>query len=277
MEGTKKIVGSALGKIFGGALVECPVETVAHCPKHGEYHSKQIFKRATPVCPHCNRERLAAESEAMQREFAEHNRRQAEILRRQALCETTDIPPRFADKTVKGWLPQTAAEKNILAGVVAYAKGLKDGNAGALVLHGNVGTGKTHIGCALLSMLKRDMGGSVQYLTVGDFFRKIRESKNFKADANESAVLDFYENVDLLAVDEVGNQTGSDAERVLLCELLNRRYAKMKPTIVISNLDGKELPAFLGTVVWERLIDGGIQLYFDGESRRKPLAWGNGA
>lgn len=271
MQTTAENIAAGIGHIFGGRLLSGPTAYTGNCPEHGEYHTKQFVKDITPECPRCLKARAKAESQAYQREMADHNRRQAEALRRQALCEQTDIPPRFADKTVKDWLPETDSEKVIFAGVVSYAQHLRTGGYGSLVMHGNVGTGKTHLACALLSMAKRDLGQSVQYLTVGDLFRKLRQSKNFKAAANESEVLEFYESFDLLVVDEVGNQSGSDAERVMLCDIINRRYAAMKPTIVISNLPHQALVEFLGVVAWERLLDGGVQLEFDGQSRRKSL------
>lgn len=274
MENAVNALGGVLGKLAGGNLLPVPQTHEGHCPKHGAYRSKTFFKHVLPECPHCLDERYAEKLLAQQKADAETSRQRFEAAQRQALCEHTDIPPRFADKTVKGWLPESGSEQAVKNGVAAYAKRLRDGNRGSLVLHGNLGTGKTHLACALLAMVKRDLGGSVQYLTAADLFRKLRDSQNFKAAANESAVLAFYENFDLLAVDEVGNQTGGDKERVLLGELLNRRYAKMKPTVVVSNLGVNDLARFLGQVAWERLMDGGVRLAFDGKSRRKPLDWG---
>ena len=41
---------------------------------------------------------------------------------------------------------------------------------------------------------------------------------------------------DLLILDEVGVQFGSETEKMILFEIINGRYEQLKPTIVISNL-----------------------------------------
>ena len=40
---------------------------------------------------------------------------------------------------------------------------------------------------------------------------------------------------DLLILDEVGVQFGSETEKMILFEIINGRYEQLKPTIVISN------------------------------------------
>ena len=41
---------------------------------------------------------------------------------------------------------------------------------------------------------------------------------------------------ELLILDEVGIQFGTETERLILFQLLNERYTQVKPTILISNL-----------------------------------------
>ena len=112
------------------------------------------------------------------------------------------------------------------------------------------------------------MGGNVQYATVGDLFRRVRESKNFKSPVNESEILAEYAKFDLLALDEIGNQKGSDDEMRVLFDVLNKRYEKSRPTVLISNLSRDALAGFLGEIVWDRLQEDGLILTFAGRSRR---------
>lgn len=62
---------------------------------------------------------------------------------------------------------------------------------------------------------------------------------------------------DLLIIDEVGVQFGSDAEKLILFEVINTRYESMKPTILISNLALNKLAGFIGERVIDRMKDGG--------------------
>ncbi len=63
-------------------------------------------------------------------------------------------------------------------------------------------------------------------------------------------------------------QFGSEAEKLILFEIINTRYEKMKPTILISNLPLEELSAFIGERVIDRMSDGGCTLAFTWDSYR---------
>ena len=237
------------------------------CPKHGAY-TKDRYEQYVSGCPCCLQERKEAETAAILREMAQHNREMAAKLAREKLAQSIDIPPRFVGKTVADWQPENEQEAMLRKSVVKYGQMLQSHHAGALVLHGNKGTGKTHLACALLAMVKGQMGGNVQYATVGDLFRRVRESKNFKSLVNESEILAEYAKFDLLALDEIGNQKGGDDEMRVLFDVLNKRYEKGRPTALISNLSRDALVEFLGEIVWDRLQEGGLILTFAGRSRR---------
>jgi DNA replication protein DnaC len=82
--------------------------------------------------------------------------------------------------------------------------------------------------------------------------------------------------LDLLLLDEVGVQFGSEAEMIQLTEVLDARYSAMKPTLVISNCDRAGLEKFLGVRAVDRLRDnGGMLLVFDWPSWRGRGAGGS--
>ena len=64
-------------------------------------------------------------------------------------------------------------------------------------------------------------------------------------------------------------QFGSDAEKLLLFDVLNERYERRKPTLMLSNLTAQEVAAYLGERVMDRLReDGGEVVVFDWASHR---------
>ena len=74
---------------------------------------------------------------------------------------------------------------------------------------------------------------------------------------------------DLLILDEVGVQHGSDTEKLILFEIINGRYEAARPAIVISYLDAEGLEQFLGEQAFDRLREGGGRLMvFDWHSHR---------
>ena len=62
---------------------------------------------------------------------------------------------------------------------------------------------------------------------------------------------------DLLILDEVGVQFGSETEKMILFEIINGRYEQLKPTIVINSNLRRALTDYLGERVVDRLREGG--------------------
>ncbi len=75
--------------------------------------------------------------------------------------------------------------------------------------------------------------------------------------------------MDLLIIDEVGSQFGSDTEKLFIFEIIDGRYQEMKPTILISNLDINGIKESIGERCVDRLREGGgSMIAFNWESSR---------
>lgn len=244
-------------------------ETQQHCDKHGLDYTERRFANYTTGCPECAAEQQAErEAAAAADELAKHNRLIAEDLARR--FGLSGIPKRFAQKTVKGYQADTPEQELLLERIKAYAWEFTKGHTGRnLALIGNAGTGKTHLACALANHVIRNCGGTAQFVTVGDLNRKIRESKGFGAAANESTAIAAFAACDLLVIDEVGVQSGTDAEARALFDVFNERYQQMRPTVLISNLDAAGFVNAVGVRIADRLKeDGGEVLLFGWDSYR---------
>ena len=70
-------------------------------------------------------------------------------------------------------------------------------------------------------------------------------------------------------IDEVGVQSGTEAESRALFDVFNERYQNCKPTILLSNLCPTDFAAAVGDRIADRIKeDGGEVLLFNWESRR---------
>jgi DNA replication protein DnaC len=152
---------------------------------------------------------------------------------------------------------------------------------------GNVGTGKTSLACAMAQTLVNigfllrgnrdphdgwfvDNFYSARYTTASEIVRKIRDTWGTGAKTSTTEVIEKFARVDLLVIDEIGAQAGTDNERSLLYEVIDERYQAMRSTIAISNCDRKGLTTVLGERTLDRLRDrGGLVCVFDWESFRK--------
>ena len=239
----------------------------ANCEKHGDYTSSAFVTTSDTVwsgCPDCEEDRVREyEAREQRREEAERQRKTQESLR------AAQIPMRFASINFTGYVAETKQQKQALSAIREYADNFNENLAlgKCILLLGKVGTGKTHLACALLDRLARS-GRRVRYATVRDILREIRDTWRKGSEKRESQVVEELSTVDLLVVDEVGVQFGSESEKTQLTELFDLRYRQLKPTVVISNLNKPDLEQVLGERVLDRLRDGGFVVVFDWASWR---------
>ena len=125
-----------------------------------------------------------------------------------------------------------------------------------ITMLGNTGTGKTMLAACILTMIIRS-GHTGKYFTVQTLIREIRSSWDRESKVSEREMLAHLVGYDLLIVDEVGVQYGTDAEKVALFEVINGRYEAMKPTIVISNLNVDGMKKYLDERGYDRLRENG--------------------
>lgn len=227
------------------------------CDKHGEFLSLR-FLNIWSICDQCIEE-------------ANHQHEAAETARRLAnRVAAANIPPRFSGKTLDAYITETNDQKLALETARAYVNGFpvnrKVGRC--LVFLGGVGTGKTLLACGIADALAR-AGYKPRYTTVSESIRTIRETWRPNSSRSDADVLREYARYDLLILDEVGVQIGSEAELTQLTDLLDLRYRELKPTLVISNCDPAGLEQFLGPRAVDRLRENdGIMVACDWKSWR---------
>ncbi len=231
---------------------------VRQCSVHGEYQALQ-----TPVglseCPQCNARRQQAallRQEAQAFELAQ--------LRRAA------IPERFSDRhidTFHATNPRAQAAQDL---VRTYASEFADvrRTGRGIILCGGVGTGKTHLAVGVIRHVTA-AGFTALYAVLLDSFRSIKDTYRKDSSVTETAAMARLTAPDLLVLDEIGVQHGTDTERMLMFSILNERYNQMKPTILISNLAREPLEKYLGERAFDRMREGGGRMVvFDWESYR---------
>jgi len=236
------------------------------CEKHGVYTPETICiagKMLTRGCPRCMDE-LERKRDREEQEIAERQK----LIRFDAAIGRSGIPPRFLHATFDNYEAVNDKQKTVLAGCREYAAKLSR-SSGALFLCGSVGTGKTHLACAvLLYYLSNDHDG--QYISVMKMIREIRATYSKDAREDEQHAIDRFAKSSLLVLDEVGVQLGTDSEKLLLFEVINGRYERMKPTVLISNLNVQDVTKYLGERTIDRLREnGGKVLGFTWDSHRK--------
>lgn len=238
------------------------------CKEHGEYQAEvfelkigEFSRKSQTWCPECEKIRI----EEKKKEEAEEEKEK--INRR---VEYTNIPKRFLDCSFENY--QTSKESNFNFKTISIFfkkfEELKEKGA-SMILCGKPGTGKTHLAAAgILSLAKS--GKYVKYTTSYKLFAMIKATYSKYSDESDQEIIKRYTECELLVIDEVGVQFGSEAEKVLFYQIINGRYENVLPTILISNLNKDGVKDFIGDRCFDRLKEGGgAVLSFDWESHRK--------
>jgi DNA replication protein DnaC len=259
-----KIIGQALGPmgVFSVLSVEDRV-----CEKHGEYKAMQ-YKHGWVGCAGCLKEKIEAEERERQ-ESAESERRKRQAER---ILARACIPMRFSDRRLDTFVDSEPGQKKALAIARAYVDGFDKQSGQSLIFCGGVGSGKTHLSVGIAHCL---MGKQYMciFTSVIGAIRSVKETYSRNSEITERQALDNLIEPDLLILDEVGVQFGSEAEKMILFEIINGRYENMKSTIVISNLAKDPLTEYLGERVVDRLREGGGKMVvFDWPSYRRTAA-----
>jgi DNA replication protein DnaC len=237
------------------------------CALHGAYESRAVTLGETVLhwsaCVQCAQAAQAERTLAQARADAAVRQHRLEARLQQA-----GIPLRYRRKTFASFVADTDGKAAARASAMEFAANFschrREGSV--LVFSGKPGTGKSHLAIAIgQEVMQR---GTVLYASAIDVVRMVRDTWRRDAERTESQVLRMLASIDLLILDEVGVQYGTDAEQITLFDIIDKRYRDLMPIILLSNLGTADMRVFLGERSFDRLREGGVWVKFDWESQR---------
>ena len=244
-----------------------PLVKQAECLKHGPFQSLCHLGDIWLGCPAC----AAAEREA-EKQRDEQQRRAVRVQEWEGRMGRAGIPERFRDRTLESYVVSHEGQQMALDFAQAYAddfaKVRKTGRSA--IFMGNFGTGKTHLAVGIGLQVMREHKASVLFASAGRMVRMVKDSWARNSGVTESDVVAQMVFPDLLIVDEVGVQQGTEFERNVMFDVLNDRYEQRKPSLLLTNHTIEDLSSkYLGERVVDRLReDGGAVLKFSWDSGR---------
>ena len=242
-------------------------KVVMECRVHGKVESVVSYIGGSWTTPKCSR--CISEKEKARR--AEKAAREAEEkMKRLAL--SSGIPRRYRSAGFEEYITHGKQDRERAKRIaVSFAERFDEVSEKgvSLIFTGNPGTGKTHLACAIANKVMKG-GRTVSLTGVPAMMRAVRETYRDDPRNTESEVIASLANVDLLIIDEVGVQAGSNHELRVMFDILNERYQDVKPTILISNLPESHLEDYIGTPALDRFHEnGGAIVSFCWESFRR--------
>jgi len=200
-----------------------------------------------------------------------------------------DTSPRECDKqTISSFLdfPERHRAQVELVGdewAKTYRKALETANAcGIVALIGGRGTGKTQMAwqisknVRLVDVTKDTREGGFTkvisrpaiYRTAMDIFLELRSTYAASSKKTEWDLMKEYENAALLVIDEINVSTGSTFEDLKITAIMDKRYQRLRPTILIGNVDIQQFSDRMGKSVVNRIEEDGIILSCNWQSYR---------
>lgn len=274
-------IGDFMGSFHARAGNVFERDDVIKCERHGDTPTK-VYRAPDGElvglkCPDCLQEAARErEVEEARIEAAERARRRIENSMKGAM-----IPERFKSRTLENYEATSGGKQEaVLEFCKQYAanfdKALDAGTS--VIFSGGVGTGKTHLSVGIAHAVIAN-GYTAIFSTVSGMVRHIRSTWRSEEETELDAMR-MYITPSLLILDEVGLQSGSDNEHQILFEILNSRYERCRPTILLTNLPirdqlengvvtKKGLQSFIGDRLLDRMREGGGKAFtFDWQSGR---------
>lgn len=241
------------------------------CEKHGEYEQREeispfagLFEGSSQTmwkgcCAQCLEDNSnKREQEENDKAAHNHNNR-----RKNAGISIRNLGKTFDDYVCESGTKQEIAKRKFMK----LSESMKDGNGFNIIACGGVGTGKTLLSCALVDSICDNRRARI--ITLMDLVRELKETWKRDSEFSERDAIDYYTKLDLLVIDEIGVQFGSETERLFIFDIINGRYENVKPTVLLSNLSIEMVKEIVGERVIDRLRDDGGQLVvFDWDSAR---------
>jgi len=171
-----------------------------------------------------------------------------------------NIPKRF----------ELAKYKDVPNNITTLFDKIKESRKG-IFIHGECGTGKTHIAYAIAKQSEDVMKLDVRFYNIPDLIRHLKrdftEENKFLSDENTNIgkLLNFS---GLLILDDFGTEKLTEWVEESLYMIINRRYENVYPTIFTSNLSPEKMVEKFGDRIVSRIIGSCDIVELKGNDRR---------
>lgn len=204
-----------------------------------------------------------------------------ERLRLEMLYSRAGLIGRLLECTFASFLPRPSCPQadTWRERVMTYCKALLEEKIRGrpwLVLHGDFGTGKTHLAVAVLRTMIDTGWREVYFRSWPVFLRRIEATfdpnyKNVKKPISRTQIIEELASGSLVGLDDLDKRRPTAFSLDMAYEPLNTRYLKNLPTIMCfnSNPSSGEVEAFIGPAIADRILESAFDIIeFRGPSFR---------
>ena len=172
--------------------------------------------------------------------------------RTQRLITAANIPPRYWDSTLENYDTHFPGADDSLSVARMFAEKfvadfLTDDKKG-LLIHGDIGTGKTHLAVSIIRELITRYGIGCVFVDQQELFKEIQYTYSNRAEETERQVLAPVLKSEVIVLDDMGLVKLSDWAAEMVSLILTTRYNKRLTTIITTNYPNRFVPVKMGNV-----------------------------
>jgi DNA replication protein DnaC len=251
MEEVVAAVAEPVGK--GNPLLNCRV-----CGVEVDYGT---------LCGPCRDKQEAEYQEALLAEARANDERRKE-KKISTYLQQSCIGERFKGMTFTSYHPENEDAWKVYRACIEFTREFNPTSGTNLLMIGSPGTGKNMLAAIICqALIQKEY--SCLHTTAMRCVRRVKDSWRDKGE-KEQEIINSFIGPDLLVIDEVGVQFESPTELLYLTEIINDRYERKRPTILISNLTLKQLEEIMGARIMDRFYEGDSKfLVFNWPSYRR--------
>ena len=198
-----------------------------------------------------------------------HFKKQIEDARTAGVIGRSGILPLHMNCSVANFQASTPEQNHAKEFSTQYIANFHANNGGGFIFSGTPGTGKNHLAAAICNALM-ESNYTCLVITVNELMQKLRNCYKSGSETTEDRFIQTMISYDLLVIDEIGLQRGTDAENLALNQIIDQRVCRFKPTGMLTNLEAKAMSECLGARIMDRMrMNGGKWIAFNWQSFRK--------
>ncbi|QIQ41087.1 MAG: DNA replication protein DnaC [Buchnera aphidicola (Aphis urticata)] len=234
----------------------------------------EFFKRLQRIMPNNikpkfeNDQDLLSWNQEQGRISSESILRENKAMKMQRVLGRSGIRELYMNCSFENYKIEHEGQRKVLKAAKRYAEEFNE-NIASFIFSGRPGTGKNHLASAIGNYLILH-GKSILIVTVADLMSNMKGTFSGASNITEENLLHNLSSVDLLMIDEIGMQTESRYEKVIINQIVDRRSSSKRSTGMLSNLDHKGMKSLLGERVIDRMrLGNSLWLTFEWESYRQ--------